>query len=263
MPPRVDVETVLRDATMPGEGWRVARLSHGVPTPGSTGFEGLVSPDGRCWEVTFRWKDSLSKLAERKRIAEHIANQRAGNYEVYVVPLQGETVVVERFRGSDALRLWDGLHVVGEWEINGFCPTQGEVVADWTRPDQVIERVVLYLWYRDWGIDPEGTVWQGHVQRHDGSDIFAGIRAPWSPNLLPTVAPRDAPPAEQGMFQIATHGGLGLLSRLRKPSATEVGFLEDDKAGAKRALVGRAERWLRENGLQDDAWDYCVPASSE
>lgn len=227
------------------------------------GFEGLVSPDGRCWEVTFRWRGLLSKPAERKRVAEHIVNQRAGGYDAHVITFPDGGVVVERFRGSDAMRLWDGLQVVGEWEVNGFCPTQGEVVADWTRPDQVVERVVLYLRYRDWGIDPEGTVWQGHVQRHDGSDIFAGIRAPWSPNLLPTVAPRDAPPAEQGMFQIATHGGLGLLSRLRKPSATEVGFLEDNEAGAKRALTERAERWLRENGLRDDAWERVPTPSSE
>ena len=223
-------------------------ISHGVPAHGQRGVEGLASPDGLAWEITFQ--GGLSPTS-RKHLAEHTVRQEASGYECHLVTLGEVTYFVERYAHGNALRFWDGLVLTGEWDMSGSCPWQGTATALWTRPDRAgVEGVTLYLRHRDYGIDSDGTLWTGHVQRHDGSDIFAGIRAPWSPNLLPTVVPRDVPvqavPSTIGFFQIG------------RPPSVELGFLEDDEEGAKRALVKKAEAWLRENGMRDEAWDYCV-----
>lgn len=91
------------------------------------------------------------------------------------------------------------------------------------------------------------------MQRYDStrSGFYEAIRAPWSPNLLPTVALRDVPPAPE------PRGGFLFALRLPGPEVArpDVGFLEEDEAGAQRALLTRAGKWLHEHGPDPGAWE--------
>lgn len=253
--PPLDVEGTLRRVTVPSEGWSRALIAYGPPHPGQRGTEGLVGPDGRPWEIIHSWK-AATPPRDLKVVAQRIVEQERACYEFKLVVLDGTATVVERFIPGTQLRLWDGLKLVGPWRMDGPCPWQGSAPAEWTHPGgQKVERVTLYVRHRDYGIDPEGCTWQGHVQRYDEArdGFFASIRCPWSPNLLPILAPRDAPPPpppETG----------GFLSALRiggppPPPRPDVGFLEDEWKGAQEAVVLRAERWLHEHGQDEAAWE--------
>lgn len=256
----IDIDRVLREALDPLPGWRKTLITFGPPQPGQTGVEGLVDLDGVAWEIAFRWKRGALTEKARRNLAEHITTTRLGGYDFKIVEVDDEMLLAERFIAGTQLRVWDGLRLTThEWTDQSCagCPDQHHVVADWTHPGGVkVERVTLYIRWRSYGIDPDGTLWTGYVQRYDAArDPFGFLRCAWSPNLLPTLAPRDAPPPPQRTR--------GLLDALRiplgddepEPPRPDVGFTEEQVEQAKRALVARAEAWLRAHGEDEPAWE--------
>lgn len=256
---RIDIEAVLQEVTDRSPGWRKAAISFGVPAHGQRPGEGLASPDGLAWEVTYRTQGEALSPTVKKHLAEHAARQRVSGYDCRLVYVDGGWSFVERMAHGTGLRLWDGLRLTGEWEMNGPCPHQGTVTALWTKPaGRGTEEVTLYIRHRDYSLDPGGTVWSGVVQRHDGKDVFAAPYVPWSPNLLPELAPKDAPPLLPG-------SGIGSflfhVQGLPPPVNPDVGFLEDALGEAQASLLKRAEAWLREHGETLASWEI-LPISS-
>ena len=253
--PSLDIDAVLRRITVSAEGWSKATLAFGPFQPDQRGIEGLVDPDGIPWEPIYSWK-TRAPPRNLREVAQRVVSQELGGYAHRLIVVGDETWVVERFLIGTQLRIWDGLRAVGAWDDSGPCPWQSWAHAEWVRPGgHGEERVTLYLRHRDWGIDPEGCVWTGYVQRCDGGPLEA-IRAPWSPNLLPTLAPRDVPPPTPE----PAHGGFltGLFGP-PKPPPPEVGYLEEDLARAKADLIRRAATWLHEHGADAAAWETVCP----
>jgi hypothetical protein len=260
--PKAIPAEVLRGVTDARTGWQKALITFGPPRPDARGCEGLVDPDGRPWEIACKIKGPLSPRGE-KEMATRI-HQTAPSYEHCLVTVGAERFLVERFINGNGIRLWDGLRVLAHEWVDGSCdgcPWQHHVTAEWVHPGgQAVEKVSLYIRWRSWGINPERTLWTGHVLRYDHEkDPFEAIRCPWSPNLLPTVFPTAEPAIIAGSGDKPT-GLRGFLDGLFDPEAKprpkppDVGFTEDEEAKAKRALVERAEVWLREHGEDQTAW---------
>lgn len=226
-------------------GWRKSVLCFGEPRLDG-GFVGLVSPDGQAWEI-FNQDLTISKQME-KRIAQQI---KVG-YEYRRVCLDNEMFLVERYTHSQALKIWSGLKPLAEtWDIDGPCPYQGTLPVEWVKPGGLeTESLTLYLYWRSFGIDPEGVVWKGYIHRYDKQrdGWLACLTCPSSPNLLPTLAPRDAPPRPKGFLLFSA------------PMA-EVGFLEDQEENAKQVLLEKASLWLRSHGTDPSSWERPVPKS--
>ncbi len=263
--PPLDPEAVLRGLVDARPGWQRARITFGPPTPSQRGCDGLMDPDGRPWEISFRWQGFLTRAA--RTVAEHALRQRTAGYDLRVVAVDGETFLLERYGAGGGIRLWDGLIPLEDWRDFSCegCPWQHDRRVEWFPSGRLTSEVVtLYLRWRSWGVDATNTLWTGQVLRFDAErdGWYAGIRAPASPNLLPTTvpvpapAPVPAPPAPARSFL----ADLFLpATDPPPPPRPEGGFREEDEAAAKTALLARAEIWLREHGDHPMAWSRPHP----
>ncbi len=242
---RIDIAKVIAATRDERPGWRKGLVTFGPPHAGQRGVEGLVDADNQAWEITYRWPAGRASM--NVDVAQHIDLVMRSGYTVRLIDLDGESFVVEY---QSSARLWDGLLRGGIWkdESAGGCPWQMSLEATWTHPGGLVsEAVELYVRWRSWGVDSEGTLWTGHVIRRQAADSF---RCPWSPNLLPTLRPRDAPAPEP----TPTPTLLSSLLGGSRPRPAEIGFTEDQEEQAQHALVLKAETWLRAHGLDPTSW---------
>lgn len=237
-------------------GWTKRRICFGAPHPGQRGTKGFTDPEGHIWEpvhfTPIGAKPPSAKTA--KEDARRMKDQEKGGYQYVSLPWDGGTYLLNRYIHGTAMRIWDGLEPAPgtEWDMDeGWCPNQGYLPALWAPPNGgTPEWVTLYLRWRSWGIQPNRCLWTGNVLRYDSRNRRYGemLGCPWSPNLLPTMVPADAPPVEPPT------GGLFSFLSVSAPKPPEVGATEEQEVEAQRLILLKATDWLRERGADPAAW---------
>ncbi len=221
---KLDPQTVLRNLTVSGDGWRIDRIM--LRNGPRRAFEGLIDPNGNAWEIF----DVPEKPGLLREFARRIVNQGTAGYQQAIVTVAGRQLLAERF--YDILKPWDGLDLVGPWRDDSCdgMPWQHYVEGSFQG-----QRVALYIHWR--GSDP----WTGHaVHLEPSDDITLLYKYPWSPNLLPA----DKPEPERAT---------DLLSLL-DAQPYDPWITEDELDRAKRVIYERADLWLCKNVNDPTTW---------
>ena len=210
--------------------WKQVPILIGLPP--NAPVTGLLSPDGRYWEVDYTGE----KAREAQSLAAFLVQ---GVREVTLLYREGRILVASRpVYGEVSLpRAWEGITPKEDWRdlSCGDAPRQLNRVVLWTRPGAEVEPVTLWLRWR-WCDPWTGGIWRCDTQ----ADPFSFLGAPASPQLLPQGEP---------VAQVT-------LSDLFRPRTGPLpGYALANQDAAARALLTAAAGWLYGPGKDPGAWD--------